>query len=510
MEEKKMIKKLRNWALALIASIVALSVFSFPVVQATENPLTDVVITKVETDTLPKEMTLEDLTNGIDLSDSRFGDGAQPLPGVSFTYYSVSETELDDLIASNAATPEEVAVHTDAVGVATGETDANGQVTIPALPEGHYWIIENTKGTIASSTAVPFALSLPFTNSAGTGYLPTVHVYPKNTLEETPTIDKTVDNENVAIGTVNTWNVLMAIPKGIEDYKTFGFIDEIDSRLDYIGNLTVSADGVTLAEDTDYTVTYTNAAGQVGKFGALEGQTLSGVLSVSFTPAGRQKLAQSPSENVTIAFQTAVNKTAIMGLDIKNDVVLEYDNGHGDFSTPSNPDNPGEPPITPEEPPFVHTGGKAFVKQDRADNAPLNGAEFKIKTSENKFVIVDQDGKVTFGSENEATIFTSDSDGKFEVRGLPYGSYVLVETKAPEGYVLPTNPETAFEVDATSYYTDPTVITDGATASNNEQVIANIKMTIPRTGGMGTIAFTVIGGLLMLLSIVYYKKENTN
>lgn len=510
MEEKKMIKKFRNWALALIASIVALSAFSFPVVQATENPLTDVVITKVESDASPNEMTLTDLANGIDLSDARFGTAAQPLPGVSFTYYAVSESELAALVASNAATPEEVAAHTGAKGVATDETNANGQVTIPTLPEGHYWIIENTKGTIASSTAVPFALSLPFTNLAGTGYLPTVHVYPKNTLEETPTIDKTVDNENVAIGTVNTWNVLMAIPKGIEDYKTFGFIDEIDSRLDYIGNLTVSADGVTLAEDTDYTVTYTDEAGQIGKFGALKGQTLSGVLSVSFTPDGRQKLAKSPSENVTIAFQTAVNKTAIMGLDIKNDVVLEYDNGHGDFSTPSNPDNPEEPPITPEEPPFVHTGGKAFVKQDRADNAPLNGAEFKIKTLENKFVIVDQDGKVTFGSEDKATIFTSDSDGKFEVRGLPYGSYVLVETKAPEGYVLPTNPETAFEVDATSYYTDPTVITDGATASNNEQVIANIKMTIPRTGGMGTIAFTVVGGLLILLSAVYYKKENTN
>ena len=54
-------------------------------------------------------------------------------------------------------------------GTATDETDEQGQVTIPDLEEGNYWIVENTKGTIASSAAVPFALTLPFTNLSGDG-----------------------------------------------------------------------------------------------------------------------------------------------------------------------------------------------------------------------------------------------------------------------------------------------------------------------------------------------------
>ena len=126
----------------------------------------------------------------------------------------------------------------------------------------------------------------------------------------------------------------------------------------------------------------------------------------------------------------------------------------------------------------------------------LANAEFKIRNAQGQFVNVGTGNAITFGTEAAGTVFTSDANGKFEIKGLPYGTYVLVETKAPAGYALPTNPETEFIVNAVSY------------VQGSEQNIVNKKVTIPQTGGIGTLAFTVIGAILMILSIVFYKKTS--
>ena len=490
----------RKWIATLLITLLTVLGLGQTMVHAVENPapadhLTDVIITKVETNDKAKDMTLEQLRDGVDVT-SYFTDG-KVLPGVSFTWYSVTDEQLATMEAAPAN--YDTVAKVDAVvgkgsGTATAETGANGQVTIPNLAEGNYWVVENKKGTIESSRAVPFGLTLPFTNKEGTGWLKEIHVYPKNTLEKLPDNPvKVVDKENVAIGEEHTWTISMNIPKGIENYAKFDFIDEIDSRLDFVeGSVSVIVAEVDLILGEDYTIVFDDTPGQTGKYEKLLGKSLTGTLNVSFKENGLKKL--KGADTVEIKFKTTINETAIMGQDIYNNIVVDYDNGHGK-----------DEKVQPTTPPSVHTGGKAFIKLDGKTENVLEGAEFVIKNAAGKFLNI-TNGLRTFGDENNATIFTSDAGGNLEVIGLPYGDYVLVETKAPMGYALPTNPNTNFTVSATSYYEYPDKVKSYEQPSAKVQYVMNRKMTIPQTGGMGTLLFTMIGAVMMIFSAAFYRK----
>lgn len=114
---------------------------------------------------------------------------------------------------------------------------------------------------------------------------------------------------------------------------------------------------------------------------------------------------------------------------------------------------------------------------------------------------------------DEATKFYSNGDGQFEVTGLEYGNYRAVETKAPAGFALPTNGgEFAFEVKKGSYEGENTEfkyepkLADGEKQTYGMQ-IKNNKVTIPQTGGMGTVIFTVVGVVLMAGAVIAMKKN---
>ena len=115
--------------------------------------------------------------------------------------------------------------------------------------------------------------------------------------------------------------------------------------------------------------------------------------------------------------------------------------------------------------------------------------------------------------DENPTVFTSNDLGQFEVKGLEYGNYQAVEIKAPEGYALPTNggPFT-FEVKAGSYngeateFKYETVLKEGETQTYGKK-ITNTKVTIPQTGGIGSVIFIVAGLAIMGGAFVAYKKS---
>lgn len=132
--------------------------------------------------------------------------------------------------------------------------------------------------------------------------------------------------------------------------------------------------------------------------------------------------------------------------------------------------------------------------------------EKAFKAAKNAYTWVD--------SEDAANVvkLVSDKQGKFEITGLEKGDYKLVETNAPQGYAKKTEEE-PFHVglgtydnheDGVTYASDDTVKGDtGAQA----QRVDNKKVSIPQTGGMGTVLFTIVGISLMAGAVVAMKRN---
>ncbi|WP_202106707.1 pilin N-terminal domain-containing protein [Streptococcus suis] len=175
------------------------------------------------------------------------------------------------------------------------------------------------------------------------------------------------------------------------------------------------------------------------------------------------------------------------------------------LSVTNNPsDNP--PPVVPEEPKVI-TYGKRFVKTNDVDlqqSEKLQGAKFVVKNTENKYLVLDSTAKdvtaVWVDSKETATQFESKENGQFEVKGLKAGRYYLEEIKAPNGYALLSN-AVEFEVSPTSWG-DSEVLSE-----TNFLQIRNKKVTIPQTGGIGTLIFTVVGLSTMVFAFIAMKKR---
>ncbi len=125
-------------------------------------------------------------------------------------------------------------------------------------------------------------------------------------------------------------------------------------------------------------------------------------------------------------------------------------------------------------------------KYDSQTNTKLQNAEFVLKNSENKFYNITS-GVVSWeDNQSDAHVFITNSNGAAEITGLENGTYTVMETKAPDGYVLATNG------------TSVTINNANGTAS-----ISNIKgdeTPLPETGGAGTIILITFGMIVVIVT----------
>lgn len=138
--------------------------------------------------------------------------------------------------------------------------------------------------------------------------------------------------------------------------------------------------------------------------------------------------------------------------------------------------------------------------------AELQGKyETAFKAAKNAYTWVD--------SQDAANVvkLVSDAQGKFEIVGLEKGTYSLVETKAPGKYAKLNDQE--FTVGEGTYASHENGVKYEGTENvvngtgNEAQRIDNKLISIPQTGGIGTIIFTAIGLAIMASAIIAIKKR---
>lgn len=117
----------------------------------------------------------------------------------------------------------------------------------------------------------------------------------------------------------------------------------------------------------------------------------------------------------------------------------------------------------------------------------------------------------TWGKKDDANVvvLTSDAEGRFEISGLEYKKgYKLEEKTAPKGYAK-LQSEEEFDVKEGSYASTANELQynkDNADKGYGLQ-IKNKNITIPQTGGIGSLIFVVAGLAIMAGAFVAYKKN---
>ena len=123
----------------------------------------------------------------------------------------------------------------------------------------------------------------------------------------------------------------------------------------------------------------------------------------------------------------------------------------------------------------------------------------------------------TWGEKTDpnVVILTSDAQGRFEIQGLQYGDYKLEEKTAPKDFakindVDFTVAKGSYDGDQKKelkYYENETDTPDLPAEHGYGQQVVNKKVTIPQTGGIGTVIFTVVGIGLMAGAVMAMKKN---
>lgn len=350
-------------------------------------------------------------------------------------------------------------------------TNSDGKIVLNNLLAGYYQMKEIAAPTGYGLTTETWEFEITHNGSVATDgtYIKTDVVQECTiTNYKTPAeIVKNVTTEGQdletkkSIGDEVTWIIKPAVPTDIKNYKSYVVTDQLDTRLDY-NRVEVKAGETALDVDTDYTVTFENRR-----------------LTITFTQAGLQKLV---GNTLTINVVTTLNETVTVG-EIQNTATLTYENAAGSTGTKSDSANAWTGGIKI----FKHTIGKT----------PLAGAEFKVYTSEEEA----KSGTNAIQRNGTDYIITSDEEGYAIIEGLGEGHYWFVEITAP----------TDSNGDRYAMLKEPVeVILDKGTATDNyvTQSILNTKLvSLPITGGIGTLIFTFSGIALMGAAVLLYIRS---
>ena len=416
------------------------------------------------------------------------------------TISNLARTGVPDSACTNPAAPT-LGAHTFGKGMASPATNSEGLATITEMPVQAYLVCETTTPGDIVQKAKPFVVTIPHPNTAAGAdgqWIYDVNVYPKN---EAIDVDKTIQAQKLngyGVGSLIKFPVSSTAPTldAKSFYKYFQLKDTLDDRLSEVTATEVSLEGATL-QPTDYQVD-------------TNGQTV----TVTFTAEGLKKIKAAPGKKVSAVFQGKVTKAGSNGTITNRAQVIS------DTVYAEQPPTPETPPTNPDNPPtsdeVTSNWGDLSIKkvdthQQGQTKAGLQGAQFQLYKAKDAYA--NTCSKVKDGDPiaiNGQTTLTTDAQGAIDIKGLFISDsidgadrdnqkdatercYVLVETKAPAGYVLPAGDAavTAVKVKVGE------VATDNVTVENTKQSVPGL----PLTGANGMLILTASGASLLMIAV---------
>ena len=400
---------------------------------------------------------------------------------------------------NGTALPDDLAKTND---VKTGATK-EGTVSFADLPAGIYLVEEPANQVTEEGQAVvgsaPFLVTVPMTDPNGTGWLDTVHVYPKNQVVEKPSKQVTEvegTQPGASVGENIGYTITAPIPTSANDEgkqilpSSFTVTDKLPAGLGAAENIKVSLNDAPLPEGQYKVINSTTAEGQ-------------NVVRIIVKPS---ELTED-TENVTLKVYLEAKVTEIKGT-LNNTA----------WAVPEDPNASPKPGTSTGDNKAKATFGQINItKKAVGAETLLKGAKFQLfrcdagkaigdplvvagnntwETGDNGQVSITGLSLTTTNTKNEVTNPWADQGD----------SFCLVESQAPEGYALQSKPVVLTEIndEALKTLSQNELETVSPTIENASD--QGILSRLPLTGGMG-IWLILAAGLAMIIAGLAYSRK---
>lgn len=405
-------------------------------------------------------------------------------------------------------------------------TNDKGQITVNGLSQGTYRFIETNRGDndgyiMDGATTYVFTVNPDGTITYNGQREKSITITVKN---EKPDMTKQVkerDKESwkqdadYNVGDMVPYKITIDVPSNITKLKEFTLTDTPKNLEDDINSVVVKCGKATLEKNTNYAIDKDTVDGK--------GFKITFKTSTMEAYAGKQIVVTYDAELLSTAVTTTEGNPNTAKLEYSNKILPDtVDDGN-----PNKPGTPGKDAI--KDTATVYTFKLQINKKaNSVEGDNLTGVKFDLY----KEVPAGTEGAASAADVKNAGLDTTDGktwkkiaadltteNGTVEKSGLANGTYYLVETKTVEGYNLLKAPvEVKLDIVYTTttkkeYVTEEngvktlvkneiektTFTENGAnsTGTHTETIINKKGFTLPTTGGMGTVLFSIAGFALM-------------
>lgn len=409
------------------------------------------------------------------------------------------------------------------------KTNSEGKINVDGLSQGTYRFIETSRGDndgyiMDGAATYVFVVGTDGKITYGKNTENNITITVNN---EKPDMTKEVQNRSdetwghksdYNVGDSVPYRITVSVPSNIVKLKEFNLTDTPRN----------------LKDDTNSIVLKTKGGDTVSS-DAYEVDEVGDGFKITFKT---DKMSAYAGTDIIVSYSATLLESAVITTaGNPNTAQLEYSNkilpGQDDADNPNKPENPNEEPGKDaiKDNAIVYTFKINIVKKaENAEGKPLADVAFDLykevpegttdAATSNEVKDAGLDSSKTW---KKVAALTTGSDGTVSKSGLANGIYYLVETKTKEGYNLLKEPvkvelnieytittETQYKVVDGVKTVIKNAITETKFENNatqdvgdhTETIINKKGFTLPSTGGMGTVIFSVLGIALVLAGLL--------